>query len=79
MDKISRETPDLTQENIAKIAALFPDVIPRRRTPTVTSDSPSTSTRCAMTSPARSLTARASATSSPGPVSARPSSRLVVP
>lgn len=27
MDKISRETPDLTQENIAKIAALFPDVM----------------------------------------------------
>ena len=27
MDKISRETPDLTQENIAKIAALFPDVV----------------------------------------------------
>lgn len=25
MDKISRETPDITQENIAKIAALFPD------------------------------------------------------
>lgn len=27
MEKISRETPDLTQENIAKIAALFPDVV----------------------------------------------------
>ena len=28
MDRISRETPpDLTQENIAKIAALFPDVV----------------------------------------------------
>lgn len=27
MDKISQETPDLTQENIAKIAALFPDVV----------------------------------------------------
>ena len=27
MDKISQETPDLTQENIAKIAALFPDVM----------------------------------------------------
>lgn len=27
MDKISRKTPDLTQENIAKIAALFPDVV----------------------------------------------------
>lgn len=26
MEKISRESPDLTQENIAKIAALFPDV-----------------------------------------------------
>lgn len=27
MEKISRETPDLTQENIAKIAMLFPDVV----------------------------------------------------
>lgn len=27
MEKIGRETPDLTQENIAKIAALFPDVV----------------------------------------------------
>ena len=27
MEKISWETPDLTQENIAKIAALFPDVV----------------------------------------------------
>ena len=27
MDKISQETPDLTQENIAKIAALFPDAV----------------------------------------------------
>ena len=27
MEKISRETSDLTQENIAKIAALFPDVV----------------------------------------------------
>ena len=27
MEKISRDTPDLTQENIAKIAALFPDVV----------------------------------------------------
>ena len=27
MDKISQKTPDLTQENIAKIAALFPDVV----------------------------------------------------
>ena len=27
MDRISQETPDLTQENIAKIAALFPDVV----------------------------------------------------
>ena len=27
MDKISQETPDLTQENIAKITALFPDVV----------------------------------------------------
>ncbi len=27
MEKISRETPDLTQENIAKIAVLFPDVV----------------------------------------------------
>lgn len=27
MEKISRETPDLTQENIAKIAALFPDAV----------------------------------------------------
>lgn len=27
MEKISRETPDLMQENIAKIAALFPDVV----------------------------------------------------
>ena len=27
MEKISRETPDLTQENIVKIAALFPDVV----------------------------------------------------
>lgn len=27
MDKISRETRDLTQENIAKIAALFPDAV----------------------------------------------------
>lgn len=27
MEKISRETPDLTQENIAKIATLFPDVV----------------------------------------------------
>lgn len=27
MEKISRESPDLTQENIAKIAVLFPDVV----------------------------------------------------
>ena len=27
MDKISQKTPDLTQENIAKIAALFPDAV----------------------------------------------------
>lgn len=27
MEKINRETPDLTQENIAKIAALFPDAV----------------------------------------------------
>lgn len=27
MDKISQETPDLTQENIAKIAVLFPDAV----------------------------------------------------
>ena len=27
MDKISRETPDITQESIAKIAALFPDTV----------------------------------------------------
>lgn len=27
MEKIGRETPDLTQENIAKIAAFFPDVV----------------------------------------------------
>ena len=27
MEKISQKTPDLTQENIAKIAALFPDVV----------------------------------------------------
>ena len=27
MEKISRETPDLTQENIKKLAELFPDVV----------------------------------------------------
>lgn len=27
MEKVSRETPDLTQDNIAKIAALFPDAV----------------------------------------------------
>lgn len=31
MDKISQETPDLTQGNIAKIAALFPDVVTETR------------------------------------------------
>lgn len=27
MEKISRETPDLTQENIRRLAELFPDVV----------------------------------------------------
>lgn len=32
MEKIRRETPDLTQENIAKIAALFPDAVTEAKT-----------------------------------------------
>ncbi len=27
MEKISRETPDLTQENIRRLAELFPDAV----------------------------------------------------
>lgn len=32
MEKISRETPDLTQENIRRLAELFPDVVTESKT-----------------------------------------------